>query len=230
MTYYSVGSHDPFRKVEASLVREHLLDFMRHRISIFRVHERHVLGDARRLVSWLEAMDPKQFRGPVVEPSGMERPAAHMREPLALREVELGLLVFLDVEVDPDPAQERSIRRSEGFGATQKPAVPALGVTHPKAHVACGPAAETPCPDSARFIVVVRVQQRDMRVPCGLDLGAGPQRMILRNAQVLGGPFVHERERTRRRRVPRVRGDQVQRGSQLRSKRFIHRLGSGAIV
>ncbi len=43
----------------------------------------------------------------------VERPTARVRQPLSLRKVELGLLVFFDVEVDPNelsvPAHQCSI-------------------------------------------------------------------------------------------------------------------------
>jgi hypothetical protein len=56
-------------------------------------------------------MDREQLGRPVVETGGIECPATGMREPLSLRKVELGLLLFLDIEVNPDPIQERSIVR-----------------------------------------------------------------------------------------------------------------------
>jgi hypothetical protein len=55
-----------------------------------------------------------------------------VREPLSLRQVELGLPAFFDVEVDPDPIEERSVVPSESLGATEEPAVMAFGVCEPE--------------------------------------------------------------------------------------------------
>ena len=51
-------------------------------------------------------------------------------------ELDFGLLTFFDVEVDPDPVEDRSIVRSKGLRATEEPAVATFGVASPKAHFA----------------------------------------------------------------------------------------------
>src|SRR6267143_4470022 len=42
------------------------------------------------------------------------------------------LLTFFDVEVDPDPVEDRSVVRSKGLRATEEPAVPTFSVASPK--------------------------------------------------------------------------------------------------
>jgi hypothetical protein len=48
-------------------------------------------------------MNPEQLWRPIVESGSVECPATHMREALSLREVELCLFPFFNVEIDPDP-------------------------------------------------------------------------------------------------------------------------------
>ena len=111
MTNRSIGSHNPFREIESAMLGQHRLNFLRDEGPIFRVYERHVFRDGWRLAAWGEAMDREQLGRPVVETGGIECPAAGVREPLSLRKVELGLLAFLNIDVNPDPIQERSIVR-----------------------------------------------------------------------------------------------------------------------
>jgi hypothetical protein len=55
-----------------------------------------------------------------------------MGKPLSFREVELGLFAFFNVEINPDPIQQGSVRSPNGFGATEEPPVSSFGVTHAK--------------------------------------------------------------------------------------------------
>jgi hypothetical protein len=51
-------------------------------------------------------------------------------------EFDFGLLTLFDIEVDPDPVEDRPVVRSKGLRATEEPAVAALSVASPKAHLA----------------------------------------------------------------------------------------------
>src|SRR6185295_3153221 len=51
-------------------------------------------------------------------------------------ELHFGLLTLFDVEVDPDPIEDRSIVRTKGLRATEEPAVATFGVASPEAHLA----------------------------------------------------------------------------------------------
>ena len=78
---------------------------------------------------------------------------AQRHEPLA--DLVFRTLAFFDVDVDADPAEQRSIVRAERFGATEKPPVHSFRVTYPKADLTRRAGAETDGPDSARFVVIV---------------------------------------------------------------------------
>jgi hypothetical protein len=58
-----------------------------------------------------------------------------VRKSLSLRKVELCLFTLVNVEVNPDPIQQSSIARSEGFGPTEEPALPTFSVTNSKSHL-----------------------------------------------------------------------------------------------
>ncbi len=55
---------------------------------------------------------------------------------LTLAKLFFGALTFFDVEVNPDPVEDRSVVRSKGLRAAEEPAVVAFSVTNPKTHVA----------------------------------------------------------------------------------------------
>ena len=61
VTNRSIGPNNPLGEVEAAMLREHLLNFLRNELSILRVYERHVLRYARSLASRIEAVDREQF-------------------------------------------------------------------------------------------------------------------------------------------------------------------------
>src|SRR5439155_13743486 len=61
VTNRSIGPNNPLGEVEAVMVREHLLNFVRNELPILRVHERHVLRYARSLGSRIETVDREQF-------------------------------------------------------------------------------------------------------------------------------------------------------------------------
>src|SRR3979490_1262376 len=104
-----VRTHDPLREVEPAMLRQHRPNFLRDEISVVRMHERHVFLDGRCFLRRIEAVDREQLRRPVLKARRGERPASRMREPLSLCQVELGLLAFVDVEVDPDPVEDRFV-------------------------------------------------------------------------------------------------------------------------
>ena len=194
------------------------------------MHKRQVLRDARALPPgsrpWIETIPRTRL-----EPSGAECPATRVRKPLSLGEVELASLRPSDSQVNPEriqPWSDRSVAR-KGSARLDEPAVRSLGVAHAKAHGPCGAAARTR-PDPSRFVVIVRMQQRDMRIPCGVGLGSESKRMVLRKAQVVGASFVDERKCPRRSRVPRVREGSGLSVAQPCSKRFVHAQGSPTIV
>src|SRR4029077_8797259 len=96
---------------------------MRHKFPIFRMDERHVFREARRRAVRIHAMDRQQLRRPVLETGGAEDPASGVRQSLRLRKVELRLLALLNIEVNTNEAEHRSIARAERLNATQEPAV-----------------------------------------------------------------------------------------------------------
>ncbi|KWR91559.1 hypothetical protein RM96_03485 [Cupriavidus sp. IDO] len=100
----SVWPHNPFREIEATAVRQHLLHCMRHEISIVRVHERKILRRIWCLAARLKPVDLKQPGRPVFKTGSVEGPAADVRKALAFRQVELGPLSLFNIEVDSNPA------------------------------------------------------------------------------------------------------------------------------
>jgi hypothetical protein len=58
-----------------------------------------------------------------------------VRESLSLCQVELSLLAFVDIEIDPYPIEERAVFPSERLRPTEEPAVMALSVTNAKTHL-----------------------------------------------------------------------------------------------
>ena len=179
MTNRSIGAHDPFREIDCAMVCQHFVDFFRDELPIFRVYEGHVFRDRRRPAAGIEAVDQEQLGRPVVEAGRVECPAAGVRKPLPLRKVGLGLLVLFDIEVDPDPVLHRSIGRSERLGTAEEPAVIAFSVAKAKTHLTRKAGLQTIGPDSPRFLVIVRMEQGDMRVPRGTSVVAEAKRIIL---------------------------------------------------
>src|ERR1700750_1944059 len=96
---------------------------MRDEVSILGMDERHVFREARWRAVRVHAMDRQQLRRPVLETGGVEDPASGVRKPLRFRKVELGLLALLNIEIDTNETEHRSITRAERLDATQEPAV-----------------------------------------------------------------------------------------------------------
>src|SRR5712671_3299839 len=185
MTNRSVRPHDPLREVESAMFRQHRPNVLRDDISVVRMHERHVFLDGGCLLRRIEAVDREQLRRPVLKARRGKRPASRMREPLSLRQVELGLLAFVDVEVDPDPVEDRSVVRTERLRAAEEPAVIALSVANSTTRLSGAAGPQIVRPDSPHFFMIVRMQKGDMRVPRSARDGSEPERMILRQAQVV---------------------------------------------
>src|SRR4029077_18915840 len=134
----SIGADHPFREVEPPMVRQHPLNFMRDELPIIRVYQRHILRYGRRSAARNETVDREQFGRPVLEAGSGECPAPCVSQPLSLRKVELRLFAVVDIEIDPDPIQDRAILRPEWFSAAEEPAVGAVSVTNSKGHFPSG--------------------------------------------------------------------------------------------
>ena len=94
-------------------------------------------------------------------------------------------------------------------------------VTKAETHLARPARAQTVCPRSPRLCLIVRMQQRALRVPCDARVGPEPKRMMLRQSEKIRTSLVDEDELARKPGVPRVRRNHVQRGLQLRFKRVV---------
>src|SRR5712671_4644427 len=180
-----VRTYDPLRKIESAMLRQHRPNFLRDKISVVRMHERHVFLDGRCFLRRIEAVNREQLRRPVFKARRGERPASRMREALSLCQVELGFLAFVDVEVDPDPILHCSIGRSERLGTAEEPAVIASSVPNSTTRLSGAARRQIVRGDSPHFFVIVRMQKGDMRVPRGASDGSEPKRMILWQAQVV---------------------------------------------
>ena len=143
VTNRSVRPHDPLREVESAMLRQHRLNFLRDEVPVVRMHERHVFRDGRCVLRGSRPWIANNSGDQCSKPAAGKCPAARMRKPLSLRQVELGLLAFFDVEVDPDPVEDRSVVPSKRFRATEEPAVVAFSVTNPKAHLTRAAGAQT---------------------------------------------------------------------------------------
>src|SRR5471030_2033983 len=120
MTNRSVRTHDPICDVESAMLGQHRLDLLRDELPIGWMYERDVFRDARRFTVGIQTMNRKQLGRPVLETRSGELPASRVREPLSLCQVVLGLLSFFDVDVDPDPVEDRAIVPSERLHATEE--------------------------------------------------------------------------------------------------------------
>src|SRR5258706_6013298 len=131
----SVWTHDPLGEVESAKLGQHRLDLLPDEFPIVRMYQRDVILCARRRTCWIQAMNRKQLRRPVLEAGRGKGPASRVREALSVCQIKLGLLALVDVEVDSDPAEERSVAPSKPFRATQEPAVIALAITDANTHL-----------------------------------------------------------------------------------------------
>src|SRR5262249_26026684 len=103
-----------FREVESAMFCKHLLNSFRDELAIVGVDELHILFYRWGLAARIKAMNPEQLWRPVVKSSSVEAPATHVSKPLSFREVEFYLFTIFNVEIDPDPIQESSIRNGSG--------------------------------------------------------------------------------------------------------------------
>ena len=128
-----------------------------------------------------------------------ERPASCVCEPLSLRQVELASLAFLDIDVDSDPAEDRSVVLFKRLRAAEEPAITASSVSGPKTHFARAAGSQALRPDPPRLFVIFWMEKRDMRVPCGRGVRSRTKRMIAREPSVVRISLVDEDEAARRR-------------------------------
>src|ERR1700750_3248574 len=68
------------------------------------------------------------------------------------------MLVLFIIEINSYPTQQSSIAGSERFGAAAEPAVLSFSVTNPLTELTGAASAQTGCPNSPRFFLVVRMQ------------------------------------------------------------------------
>src|SRR5580700_8471090 len=88
----SIWPHNSLRKVESALLGKHLLNFLLHRVSIFRVYEVQKFFCGWWLAGWIKAVNMEHLGRPVVESRSVECPATHMSEALSFAEIKLALL------------------------------------------------------------------------------------------------------------------------------------------
>src|SRR2546428_9665084 len=184
----------------------------------------------RRFRSRRVPVDPRRLVGPKYP----LRACLHSDEPSATEPLRVGQirlappklpfdsLAFLDIEVDSDPVEDRPVVRSKRLRATEEPPVAAVGAPDPKRDFTSAAGSQALRPDPPRLLLILRMEKGDMRVPCWRGVRSIPKRMIAREPTIVRVSLVDEDEPARRRRVPRVRRNHVQRGSQLFFKRLIH--------
>jgi hypothetical protein len=100
----------------------------------------------------------------------------------------LRVLEFLNVEVYPDPVQQRPIAYSERFEATEEPAVFSFRVSYSERCLAGSPGSIAGRPHSKRLFMIVGMYQLDVGVPGDTDLHSEPKRIILGAAKVSAYP------------------------------------------
>jgi hypothetical protein len=128
---------------------------------------------------------------------------------LASPKFNFGPLLFVNIEIHPNPTSQCSITRSQGFGSTQEPPVPPFNMTDSKGHLARAPGAKTGRPDSACLFVIIRMQKRDVRVPIRTGVFTETERVIYWETKIIGTSFIHKRESAGRKSVPDIRGNHV---------------------
>jgi hypothetical protein len=106
----------------------------------------------------------------------------------------LGTLEFFNVEVYPDPVQQRPIACSEWFQATEEPAVFSFRVSDSEGRLAGSPSSVTSCPDSKRLFMIIGMHQLDVGVPRYIDLHPEPKRIILGETKVIRVSLIYERK------------------------------------
>src|ERR1700690_1560848 len=105
-----------------------------------------------------------------------------------------GSLPIVNVEVYPDPVQQRPIACSERFEATEEPAVFSFRVSYSKGRLAGSPSSVTGCSDSKRLFMIIGMHQLDVGVPRYIDLHPEPKRIIFGETKVIRVSLIHERK------------------------------------
>src|SRR5579883_2637026 len=114
----------------------------------------------------------------------------------------LRLLEFLNVEVYPDPVQQRPVSCSQRFEPAEEPSVFSFRVSYSECCLAGTPGSVTGFPDSQRLFMIIGMYQLDVGVSGDRDLHPEPQRIILGETKVISVSFIDEREGAGWQRVP----------------------------
>src|SRR5580658_10705654 len=104
---------------------------------------------------------------------------------LATPQCFFGSLPIVDVEVDPDPVQQRPIACSERCEATEEPSVFTFRASYSEGRLAGSPRSLTGGPDPKRLFMIIRMYQLDVRVPRYIDLHAEPEGIILGETKII---------------------------------------------
>ena len=97
---------------------------------------------------------------------------------LAPPKFNLGPLLFVNVEINPNPKYQRSIARSQrlGSGTSGIPPVNRELETQPSPAL---PVRRQLEPDFTRFIMIIGVQQGNVRIPSSAEIDSKTKRVIL---------------------------------------------------
>jgi len=97
----------------------------------------------------------------------------------------LGSLPIVNVDVYPDPVQQRPIACPERFEATEEPAVFPFRVSYSEGRLACSPRSVAGCPDPERLFMIIGMDELDVGVPGYIDLHPEPKRIIVSETKVI---------------------------------------------
>ncbi len=136
----------------------------------------------------------------------------------------LGLHAFFSVEVDADPIEHRTVVGSKRFCAGYE----RIGILPERLLLGNSLRSRTLFsqavrPDSARLIMIIRMQKLDMGVPGRARVDPKPKRMVIWQTAVVRCPFVDKSESARWGSVPGVCRNCVEGFPQLFRKRCIAR-------
>src|SRR6185503_20465302 len=96
----TIGSHDALGGIKARRFRKDSRDQLCRELAILRVHALQVFLNCRRFAGKLEAVHPKEFGRPVVEPGRLKGPAAHVGKALPFGEIGLASLQLLGASAE----------------------------------------------------------------------------------------------------------------------------------
>jgi hypothetical protein len=101
-------------------------------------------------------------------------------------------LLFVNIEMDPNPKQYGSVRSSDRLGSTEKPPVSTFSITNSKYYLSRATGAKAGRPDSACLFLVVRMQEGDVGIPFCVKHGPETKRMVMRQPAVIRIVGIHE--------------------------------------